>query len=303
MTDSRRVALSNLFDDAGMFPPTGKGLAGALVDHRRHRASDLGWLAGRFLVPSSRIADYAAACAADDDWTASVVVQPSQDRSLSGVVQDVFAYAASARIEALELRLPAGDPQPTLVSEVSALMEVGMFAAAAELWLEIPLTSPSVVYGWLDVLAEARSAVSSLEVGAKIRCGGPVAAAFPSVEAVAGFVSAARARGVPFKATAGLHHPFGRWNEQLGVREFGFVNLLAAAAVDEPDCARVLYAHGTEVERDATELRWGSITVSWAQLAEVRTLFASIGSCSLTEPADDLTACGLLVTAAHGAVS
>ncbi len=42
---------------------------------------------------------------------------------------------------------------------------------------------------------------------AKLRTGGVVEEAFPAVEQIAGFIARCAELGVPFKATAGLHHP------------------------------------------------------------------------------------------------
>jgi hypothetical protein len=76
--------------------------------------------------------------------------------------------------------------------------------------------------------------------------------------------------GIPFKATAGLHHPVRRDDEH------GFLNLLSAAVFGDEEAALA------ETEPAAEEL------------AGVRQrLFVSIGSCSFREPIDDLTALGV----------
>ena len=74
-------------------------------------------------------------------------------------------------------------------------------------------------------------------VRAKLRTGGVVQDAFPSVEQVAGFILRCAELGVPFKATAGLHHPLRcvhpftyAADSPAGVMH-GFLNLFTAAAL------------------------------------------------------------------------
>ncbi len=111
----------------------------------------------------------------------------------------------------------------------------------------------------------------------------------PSIDELAAVVRACRASGVPFKATAGLHHSV-RHGE-----DHGFLNLLAAAifaddeaalAEDDPD------AFGVNGEA----FRWRDRVASIADVERGRELFVAFGSCSFSEPVDDLRALGFLTT-------
>src|SRR5829696_435275 len=138
---------------------------------------------------------------------------------------------------------------------------------AVDLFCEVPLDGD-----WRDTLA----AVAASGGKAKLRCGGK---SVPSVEEVAAFFAAARDLELPFKATAGLHHPV------RSEREHGFLNFLTAAdravaGADEEELRAIL---GTT---DAAELSTGS--------GAGRALFVSIDSCSFAEPVEDLQQLGLL---------
>lgn len=139
---------------------------------------------------------------------------------------------------------------------------------------------------------------------AKIRCGGVVPEAIPSPEVVASFIYACADRKLPFKATAGLHHPI-RSNQALTYESqaphavmHGFINVLMASALayhGDRDILPVL------CEVDASNFSFGNSasykdrTLSLSQVKEAREMFIhSIGSCSFKEPIDDLIGLGLL---------
>jgi hypothetical protein len=94
---------------------------------------------------------------------------------------------------------------------------------------------------------------------------------------------------VPFKATAGLHHAVRNTDPRTGFEQHGFLNLLLATDAlarggTEAD-ARALLA-----ERDGTVVAGLVGTVG----PEVRALFTSFGTCSITEPRDELVDLGVL---------
>ncbi len=128
---------------------------------------------------------------------------------------------------------------------------------------------------------------------AKIRCGGET---FPSVDELAAFVTACRDAGKPFKATAGLHHPL------RTPTQHGFLNLLAAAvfgfafALDERDLAALLAEEDPAafaLDDDAFVAR-GRRVGAGAITAARHELFVAYGSCSFSEPVEDLQALGFL---------
>ena len=99
-----------------------------------------------------------------------------------------------------------------------------------------------------------------------------------------------------FKATAGLHHPIRHGTTH------GFLNLLAAAALahaaglGETELEAVL----AEEDPAAFEVSADALTVHGHtrrgdEIAAARAaLFTGYGSCSFSEPVDDLRALGLL---------
>ena len=121
-------------------------------------------------------------------------------------------------------------------------------------------------------------------------------------EPLARFIAACAAADVPFKATAGLHHPLRHRSDGVGAMEFGFFNVLIAAAfADKAGLGeRQLTTLLVETSPDAfafhdEELRYGERRLSTEAIADARLKFAiALGSCSFAEPLEHLRAMKLL---------
>jgi hypothetical protein len=118
--------------------------------------------------------------------------------------------------------------------------------------------------------------------------------ATPSSETLAEFLCAAAARRLPFKATAGLHHP-------IRTSMHGFLNVFVGATFAWLGMDRITLTNLlNEADPQAFDfrndgLRWRDWRASTAEVAQARREFAhSFGSCSFEEPIDDLRALGLV---------
>ena len=136
---------------------------------------------------------------------------------------------------------------------------------------------------------------------AKYRTGGVTPETIPPSDNIADFLHAAASRRVPFKATAGLHHPI-RSERPLTYAPdspravmHGFVNVFLAASfawhgMDRSAIIELL----SETDPDTFEfldagVRWRGRSLSTAQIESARRDFAhSFGSCSFEEPITDL---------------
>lgn len=119
--------------------------------------------------------------------------------------------------------------------------------------------------------------------------------ATPDTAQLASFLHQAATRRLPFKATAGLHHPI------RSAVMHGFLNVFTAAVfawhgMDREIIVDVLDdadARAFQFSDDA--LRWRGRTLSTEQIQNARRDFAhSFGSCSFEEPLSDLRELGLL---------
>ncbi len=285
---SVRAAFAGLIDYAGLFPPAQLSLDAAQTEYEAARRGPHAWMLGRFIVSAPLIATWSGV-----KLPFSVIVDAEPD-----AIERLATLAAkSAHIESLEIPLPKN----ASVDEVAgAIGRLGADIAIAGLgdvpaFVELPRGE-----NWLGSLPVAMNSLARAELGGKLRCGGVTAEAFPSVAEVAAFIAAARDANVAFKATAGLHHPIRHRDPARGFMMHGFLNLIAAAAlaprVDSPTLQRIVAEEEpTAFTFDDAFFSWRNERIDVAELTQTRNdAFVGYGSCSFSEPVEDLAALGFL---------
>jgi hypothetical protein len=278
------VLFDGLVDDAGLFPPERLPMDDAVRRHRADETTGNPVLTQRFLCPVSTLGELRARLQPDERWRIGLIVDVGPGE-LAAALRTVDADDRLT-LETIELRLPDVNNPRSAVQQVTALASATTSGAVVHVEL-----SP-IVPGWEDAV----DAVVDAGLSAKIRCGGLEAAAFPSPEQLASFLIAAVRRGVAFKATAGLHHAVRYRDPETGFTHHGFLNLVLAtcAAVDGAgvdEVAEVLLVD------DGVALAQRARAVPPRTAAHARSLFQAYGSCSTSEPVEDLTALGLLEVA------
>ncbi len=139
---------------------------------------------------------------------------------------------------------------------------------------------------------------------AKIRTGGLKPEAIPSAADVTSFIIACAERRLPFKATAGLHHPL-RAEQALTYENnapravmHGFVNVLMAAAFawhGERQIEPIISEMDPSAFKFDDRAHWRDLSLDTAQVREARQKFMhSVGTCSFEEPVQDLKGLGLI---------
>jgi hypothetical protein len=308
-TDLRRTLFERLIDDAGLFPPARLPMADALAAHAANRVGPLSWMQGRFVAPASQLSEITAAwpeglAALRLALVADGAAGTDGDGFADALAADLAAAAAlerdegRVRVELVEVRVP----DPAAVELIAPAVRQAAFAGTVATFAEAhDSTDPDALRATVAAVV-ARRAGGTTRLGAKIRTGGLEPSMFPGSAAVAAFLDACVAEGVPFKATAGLHHPLRGDDPTSGLRMHGFVNLLVATALlqagalDEGGVRAVLDEEDATTFRVAAgELGWADHEVDPTAVASVRAgALASYGSCSFDEPTTDLAALGWL---------
>lgn len=286
-----RAAFSQLVDYAGLFPPARLTLDVARREYETARAGPHAWMLGRFIITASQL----TAPVPTFNAPFSVIVEPQLD-----AFKRVTALRDNGTtIELLEIPLARTIPADEIAGTIGRVRDDMAAAGLRDLpvFLEVPRTQRRP-----DLLCAAMEALAAARLGAKIRCGGAVADAFPSVDEVVEFITAAQRSRVPFKATAGLHHPVRHRDPATGFMMHGFLNLLAATALapnsDRETLRRIVAEEEPNVfSFDDAALIWRESRIDVAELtAARRERFIAYGSCSFSEPVDDLTALGFLTS-------
>jgi len=136
---------------------------------------------------------------------------------------------------------------------------------------------------------------------AKMRTGGETAEKFPGARSIIDFIRGCAAAHVPFKATAGLHHPLRAVHrltyqpESPSAMMHGFINVFLAAAFLRTGMSANLAMQLLE-EQSPKAFQFHSEAIEWRQhrltrdevTATRREFAVSFGSCSFMEPVDDL---------------
>lgn len=296
-----RALLGKAIDYAGMFPPAKLTLDTAVRNYVRYQNGREDWIVDRFVCPAQKVAELEAnlnirehlepfpACligAGGDNG-------PALSRSVASDIARLRRLKTRGTYEVYEVKLPASVLASLELGRL--IIELKHHVGDIQLFLEVPFTAD-----WrTEVPAVLEKIAGTGAAHAKVRTGGLDANAFPSAEQLAFFLLNCARLDLPFKATAGLHHPIRNYDESARAWAFGFINVFFAAAMafhqraDEAALVEIL------LEEDARTFEFRTDRISWrtlhlpAQAIEpLRKRFLSFGSCSVKEPLDDLAALG-----------
>lgn len=282
-----KQALTAIIDHAALFPPASCGMEEAVRRHAEYRSGPDCARLGRFILPAGRLRELVDTVVSlgivirpDDPWGLSVILGPDTMVELGRIAEFESRARPPLRVEALETRADS-------VVAIDRLAEL-----LPDRWLRfIELPHDADFSATLAALHEHGMA-------AKFRTGGVAPEHFPSSSQLARFIVAAVRSQVPFKATAGLHHPIGGsyplTYEADSPRHvmFGYINLLAATALaiggaGEELVEAALGEDGT-LNLSDTGIVWRDHKLTTADLEAARDSFRGFGSCSFREPVDEL---------------
>jgi hypothetical protein len=301
MTDSTpkesvRTLLAEIIDYAGLFPPSQISMPEAVINYATYRNSNYSWMLGRFVVPVARLDEFMETAEefiqqdAKDAWRLSVLAGEDIYQTIRQIEEFNAKYAPHVVCDVLEVR---ANTESKIENTVNALPE------SLTAYFEIPLD---------ERLPDMITALAIYKQRAKIRTGGIAKEDFPPTRTIIRFIRTCLAANVPFKATAGLHHPLRCFKPLTYEADApkgtmnGFLNLFLATGFARAGFKPIILEEILEDEFEESfeftdnGVAWhGDYFLTTWQLAFVRQKsIVSFGSCSFTEPIADLQEIGLL---------
>jgi hypothetical protein len=289
MTGSLKALLEGVIDYAGLFPPAKASMSESVANYLAYRKGKECWIVDRFVCPASRLEEMRNELnqhIVDEPVPVCVIGSSGVDWG-DGLVHDAEAMTRfiervgdTADIEAIEIRVPDHENLPEYLADLRSFNQV-------EVYCELP---------WSPRMAESLGLIAEQDwLGAKARTGGLEASAFPSSHDLAVFLQQCIQLELEFKLTAGLHHPFRSYRDEVGAIMHGFINVTATAALLQGHDLNAKEAAEILDCEDASRFRFTDNAAAFGEweadredIEDARSLFVGFGSCSVQEPIDEL---------------
>ena len=293
---SVKVLLSEAVDYAGLFPPARLSMPEAVINYATYRNSNYNWMLGRFVVTAARLGEFYESAGdfvsrdAGNPWRVSVVVGENLPETFRQVEEVNVSNGPGIVCDTLEIKAET----PALIEDAAKLIPGGINA-----YFELPIN---------DGLADLVASLSITGQRAKVRTGGITPESFPKSAEIVRFVRTCLAANVPFKATAGLHHPIRCFkpltyesDSRTGTMH-GFLNMFLMTGFALEGYRKNLLEDVMEEEfeevfrfEDQSAVWRNDFSLNIWQLEALRRKgIQSFGSCSFDEPIADLQKLGIL---------
>ena len=296
--ESVRILLNEIIDYAGLFPPSQASMSEAVLNYATYRHSNYGWMLGRFILPAARL---------DEFYESAREFLPKGGRERAWGLSVLAGEDLSATVRSIiEFNRKRSD---------RAVCEVLEVKAATVSKIENTVTTlPKAITPYFEISTAGRTFVDLVATlgikrqRAKLRTGGVTREEFPTSREIVRFVRTCMAANVPFKATAGLHHPVRCFKPLTYAPDapqgtmHGFLNVLLMTGFARESFRVSLLEEIMEEEFEEVfeftdgGVSWrGSNFLTLNHLERLRSRgMHSFGSCSFDEPVADLRELGIL---------
>ena len=333
MKESLRTFMNGLIDYAGLFPPANLPLNEAIEEYISQLKSNNSSMLSRFIIHTSKLNDLEQFLPLfTDSETLRLSVLGgggnSDDDYLNKITENIAditkfreKHREKVEIDVIECKMPSNSPsRKTMVKVTTLLNENGLthyheFLKLPEINMNYSTDADDSI--WDEEIIPTVELLSKMKnAGIKLRCGGVVKEAFPTVEQIAAMIQTCVIAEVPMKFTAGLHHPIRHFAEEYDEYMHGFINTFGAGIfattfpkpsnLQEKYRMFILLSHMID-DQNADNFSFTENSLIWKVGDDRDTKFEiddekikiarekgmiSYGSCSFQEPIDDLSQLG-----------
>ncbi len=301
ISGSLHALLTGIIDYAGLFPPAALSMTETVRNYARYLHGKDQWMLARLIVPAGRLDEFETVAGEANALPDSAAAEPWRISALVAAAGDPGLGEGLRRVE----RFNHDHADPANGLAVINTIELRAEATGAIEGALDMLPDDLFAFFELPIEEDPRGLVTALtgsDAGAKVRTGGLKPDALPEPEHLARFIAACAAADVPFKATAGLHHPLRHHSGTVDADEFGFINVFAAAALARAGVSDLAVLREVLVETSIEPFEFAADRLTCCGhvlpldlIEDVRQSFAiSYGSCSFEEPLEDLRTLNLL---------
>ncbi len=292
--------MDRLIDYAGLFPPSELPFNDAISNYISYSSSSDSWILNRFICPVSKLNNllpHLSNFTPEKPLHLSVLLTGDfqDDKYINKFNEELNAiksfetqYGDVCKIESLEAKI---DVQNINLDDILNVIttSIEFLNNSVEIFLEPTDSDFSLISDQIF-----KSNIKNIQL--KLRCGGVVPKAFPSSKTIASALSFCKNNNVKLKFTAGLHHPIRHFNEQIGTKMHGFVNVFGAALLFYTNKINKNTLIEALEDENPNNFNFKNSSFSWKNnslpVKEIVVLrdeaLLSYGSCSFDEPRDDL---------------
>jgi len=325
--------MEGLIDYAGLFPPAELPLNEAIDEYILQLKSANSKMLSRFIIHTSklenldqflplfedigplRLSVLGGGGNNDDEYLKNI------NKNINNINDYRKKHKEKIEIDVIECKMPSNSPSKKTMVKAATLLNNSNLTHYHEFtqlpYIDMNYSTEVDESSWDHEIIPTVQIISKIKnAGIKLRCGGVVKEAFPTVEQIAAMIQTCVIAEVPMKFTAGLHHPIRHFAEEYDEYMHGFINTFGAGifatTFPKPKNSQekyrmfILLSHMID-DQNAENFNFTNDSLIWKVRDDRDTEFEietkkikvvrekgmiSYGSCSFQEPIDDLSKLG-----------
>ncbi len=304
----------NILDYAGLFPPASLNLKDSFENYLEYMQSKESWMLSKFICPINKTKELQLILPSgnsSEKIRLSLLASPaiSANEFLTNFAQELSDFVNldaglhdKCSLETIELKIPedllnadSKNKITEFIDGISSTIKMN-FDHKVFIFCEIPASG--------DIEKNMKQVIPAINIhnenfddaGFKLRTGGTASTEIPQSKTIVSAIRECLDHKVVLKFTAGMHHPFRHHDKLLNAKMHGFINVFGAGilafrhAISDHELRDMIDDENSEnfIFNDES-FEWKGWISDTKEIHGARNgLVISYGSCSFSEPTDDL---------------